>query len=126
MKYLLNVLVTFFSLVFLFVGLCWAVAPSIASSFLGMTLMEGLGLSSQIGDVGAFFLGAGTFIALGIKTQNFVWYNAAALLVGLASMMRLIAWVAHDALFAFEQIIAEIVIVVVLVVTSRRKIGRSG
>lgn len=120
MHTLLRAFVGLFALIFLLNGLGWMLAPSVAASFLGMTLMEGLGLSSQIGDVGAFFWGVGTMMVLGLTTRKTVWYHAAAVFVGFATVLRVLAWAVHGAPFALEQIAIEVLVVIALLLAASR------
>ena len=59
MKTLLRILVTLPGVLFVVIGLRWAVDPTGAAAELGMSLLEGVGRSSQIADVGALFLAMG-------------------------------------------------------------------
>ena len=102
------------------IGLRWAVDPTGAASGLGMTLMQGVGLSSQIGDIGAFFIGMGSMILLGLITQSRVWFQAPALLLALTAVLRLLAWLVHDAALTLDMIIVEVVICALLLLTSSR------
>ena len=54
MNKVLKIVVALLALVFASIGLRWLVAPEGVAVEFGMILMEGLGLSSQIGDLGAF------------------------------------------------------------------------
>jgi hypothetical protein len=120
MNVLIKVFAALFAVILLLNGLGWAFFPSNAASFLGMSLMDGLGRSSQIADVGAFFWGAGIMIMFGLKTRNIVWYQASALLLGFAAVLRVLAWAVHGAPFALQQIIIEVLIVVVLMTAASR------
>ena len=59
MNNFLRIVVALPAIGFLVIGLRWAIDPSTAASDLGMTLLSGLGRSSQIADVGALFLSMG-------------------------------------------------------------------
>jgi len=120
MHTLIRAFVALFALLFLLSGLGWIFAPSVAASFLGMSMMEGLGLSSLIGDVGAFFWGVGAMMVLGLKTRKTIWYQASAIFVGFAAVLRALAWAVHGAPFALEQIIIEVLIVTTLLFAASR------
>ncbi|MEL6245527.1 MAG: hypothetical protein AAFQ21_13680 [Pseudomonadota bacterium] len=105
---------------FVLLGLSWWVVPDVASAQLGMTLLGGVGLSSQIGDVGSFFLTLGTCILIGIFTNNRFWLYPAIMLLTLATLGRLLAWAIHDAALATQMIAVEWVVLVVLFFLSRR------
>jgi len=97
------------ALVFLFIGLNWLINPTAAAQDLGMILQDGVGRSSQIGDMTAFFLGGSAMIILGLTTQNRTWLHAAAITVSLAAAFRVVAWLFHDASLAIDLIGAEII-----------------
>ncbi len=99
---------------FLLSGLNWIVDPGAAASGLGVDLPAGLARSTIVGDLGAFFLAASTFVLLGAVRQEAHWLRAAALLFGLAAFMRTLAWALHGADFAATFILVEIVVAVFL------------
>lgn len=105
---------------FILLGLGWWIVPGIASAQLGMDLLGGIGLSSQIGDVGAFFLTLGACILIGISTGNRFWLYPAIMLLALATLGRLAAWAFHDAALATRMIAVEWVVLAVLVLLCRR------
>ena len=53
------------SLIFLSNAYLWITNPSKASGDLGMTYLEGIGRSTQIGDFSAFFISVGVFCFIG-------------------------------------------------------------
>ncbi len=59
MMNLLRALTALSGLGLLLIGLGWWVHPAAAAEMLGASLLEGTGRSTQIGDSGAFFIGAG-------------------------------------------------------------------
>lgn len=120
MKTLFRLLVALPAILFVVLGLRWAVDPAGAAPSLGMTLMSGVGLSSQIADVGAFFIGMGAMMLLGLITQSRAWFLAPALLLALAATLRVLAWLVHDAALALDMIIVEVVICTLLLLASSR------
>ena len=56
MNKILKILVLLPAILFLVTGLRWLVAPAGVAPMFGLTLDEGVGLSSQVGDMSAFFL----------------------------------------------------------------------
>ena len=56
MNKILSVVVLLAAIMFLVTGLRWLVAPAGIVPMFGLTLAEGVGLSSQVGDMSAFFL----------------------------------------------------------------------
>ena len=63
---ILKFLVAIPAILFTAFGLRWAVDPGGAATQFGMPLLDGLGLSTQAGDLTAFFLGLGIFIFAGL------------------------------------------------------------
>ena len=61
----LRTITTLAGLGLLVMGLLWWIQPAIAAEILGASLLEGTGLSTQIGDSGAFFVGSGLLLAWG-------------------------------------------------------------
>ena len=51
-------------------GLGWWVHPGPAAEMLGATLLEGTGRTAQIGDTGAFFVGAGIDAGVGSHQRS--------------------------------------------------------
>ena len=64
MKMILRVLTIAVSLAFFGTGVQWIVAPADAAKQLGMELLTGMGASTQIGDISAFFFASSAMIAL--------------------------------------------------------------
>jgi hypothetical protein len=120
MKTVFRILVSLPAILFVVMGLRWVVDPAGAAPGLGMTLMQGVGLSSQIADIGAFFIGMGTMILIGLITQTRAWFQAPALLLALAAVLRVLAWLVHDAALALSMIVVEVVIATLLLLASSR------
>ncbi|CAA0111478.1 Uncharacterised protein [Halioglobus japonicus] len=120
MKTLFRILVALPAILFVVMGLRWAVDPTGAAAGLGMTLMEGVGLSSQIGDVGSFFLAMGIMMLLGLVTAKASWFQASALLLALAAVFRVLAWLFHEAALTPDMIIVEVVLAAVLMLASSK------
>ena len=107
---------------FLLSGLRWIFDPAGAAEGLGMaTLPEGIARSTIIGDLGAFFLAAGTLVLLGALTAQAHWLQAASLLFGGAAIMRTLAWAMHGADFAGLFIAVEVVTTAILLFASTRE-----
>jgi hypothetical protein len=120
MNKVLKIVVALLALVFASIGLRWLVAPEGVAAEFGMTLMEGLGLSSQIGDLGAFFLSLAIFILLALTTDRRSWYYPPIILLGLTAIMRTMAWMFHGASLAVDMIAVEIIACVILYLGSVR------
>tara|TARA_R110000782_G_scaffold99709_6_gene185606 strand:- start:999 stop:1397 length:399 start_codon:yes stop_codon:yes gene_type:complete len=117
---ILRVIVALLGVLFVLIGLRWLIDPSSAAVQLGMPLLDGLGRSTQIGDFFAFFLTLGTFILIALITSKRVCYYPAIMLLGIAAVGRILAWLIHDAALAIDMIVPEIVIASILLFAARR------
>lgn len=115
MNNLLRIVVALPAIIFIVVGVGWLLDPARVAAELGMPLLDGLGRSTQIGDLAAFFFGGGLMVLIGLKTGNKTWLHAPALLLGLTAVFRTVAWAIQGAPFATEQIVVEVVIAALLV-----------
>ena len=120
MNKLLRVLVVLPAILFVVTGLRWITDPAGAAATLGMPLLEGVGRSSQIGDVGALFLGMGIMIMIALITAKRSWFFAAALLLALVAILRVLAWLFHGAALAPQMIAVEVIVACLLLFTSSR------
>jgi len=118
-KKLLTTVVALPAILFIVMGLRWLLNPAGITPELGLTLETGLGLSSQIGDLSAFFLVAGLCIMFALVTSKRVWYYPPAMLLLIAAAGRMVAWVIHGAAFAPQMIMFEVVIGLLLLAASR-------
>jgi hypothetical protein len=120
MNKILRGILVFPALLFIMLGLQWMVDPAAAAKGLGMTLMDGMGRSSQMGDVGSFFLMSGTMALIGVITLRREWFYAPAMLIAGAALFRIVAWLAHDAPFATASITIEVVLTALLLFAASR------
>lgn len=120
MNKILSALVFLPAILFLVTGLRWLVDPAGVAPEFGLVLGDGLGLSSQVGDMSSFFLTIGILMLVALVTGRRVWYYPPAMLLLLTAIGRLIAWLVHDAALAPQQIGVEVVVTVILLVASRR------
>jgi hypothetical protein len=120
MKVLFRVLVTLPAILFIVTGLRWAIDPSGAATALGMTLLDGIGRSSQIGDVGAMFLSMGFMMLIALVTAKRTWFYAPALLLSLIAVFRLLAWLVHGAALAMDMIVVELVVAGILLIAASK------
>ena len=121
MNRLLVVLNTINGVIFIILGLLWVISPFEAGANFGiLEIPEGLGRSSLIGDVGSYFFCIGLMMILAVYTLRSIWFYAPAMLLGVTALFRVISWLAHDATFATQYIIIEILIIILLLVTSKR------
>ena len=120
MTKILKIVVGLAALLFIVTGLRWVIDPTSVAAEFGMPLMQGLGLSTQIGDLGAFFTAGGLMVLLCLQTGNKTWLMAPAMLLCLTAVFRTLAWALHDASFAGPQIAIELVVAVLLLVVATR------
>jgi hypothetical protein len=99
-------------------GFGWLVAPERAADGLGMSLLDGLGRSTQIGDFAAFFVAVGLCIVAGVRTQRPILLRVAAGILACAAFGRLLAWAMHGAALAVTFIVVEIVTSLLLLATA--------
>lgn len=106
--------------VFVAIGLIWLVAPGFAASQLGMTLLTGVGLSTQIGDLASFFLVMGGSILIALYMGQRVWLYPPVMLLGFAAFGRVVAWAFHGAAFAIDMIAVEVIVAGLLFIASKK------
>jgi len=116
----LRVIPGLFGALFLYIAATWLLDPVGAAAGLQMELFDGAGRSSQIGDIGGFFLGSGSLLVLGAWRKSAALLRGAAIMVGAVGVMRILAWAFQDAAFVASSIAIETVITgVALFVASR-------
>ena len=120
MKKILWICVALLGVLFLTTGLRWLVAPEGVAAQLGMPLLDGVGRSAQIGDMGAFFLALGLFVICALTSAKRVWFYPAIVLLGLAALSRTVAWLFHGAPLAVDVIVPEVLITLLLLFASTR------
>ena len=108
------------AVIFLMIGLRWLIEPSVAAQTLGMTLLDGIGRSSQIGDMAAYFIGGSIMIFAGLITEKRTWLYAAAMVVTLTAVFRVMAWLFHDAALATKLIGPEIIFTALILFAASR------
>ena len=121
----IKLLVLLFGILFLVTGLRWLLAPAGIASDFGLALGSGIGLSSQVGDMSAFFLTLGVCMLMGLTTQRSVWYYPPIMLLSLTAVGRVLAWLIHDAALATQLIAPEVIVSLVLIFASRRLPSRA-
>ncbi|MGA0151554.1 MAG: hypothetical protein ACO3JR_07730 [Luminiphilus sp.] len=119
MTLLARILVLLPGVLFLVTGLRWLLAPAAVAPEFGLMLGSGIGLSSQIGDMSAFFLTLGVCILMGLTTQRSIWYYPPIILLSLTATGRILAWLMHDAALATALIVPEVVVALILFFASR-------
>jgi len=121
----IKLLVLLFGILFLVTGLRWLLAPAGIAPDFGLALGSGMGLSSQVGDMSAFFLTLGVCMLTGLTTQRSVWYYPPIMLLLLTAVGRVLAWLLHDAALATQLIAPEVIVSLVLLFASRRLPSRA-
>ena len=99
----------------LFTCVLWLLDPTSAADGLKMTILDGMGGNTQIGDFTSFFFTAGVFACIGAYRSEHAWLYASISLLGSAAVFRSLAVVAHGSVPFTEAIVAEIVMTAVLV-----------
>ncbi len=120
MNIALRAIVLLCGVLFIVTGLRWLLAPAGVAPEFGLILSSGVGLSSQIGDMSAFFLTLGVCILMGLITQRAIWYYPPIILLSLTAVGRLLAWLLHDAALAMNLIAPEVIMALILLIASRR------
>ena len=120
MNKVLKILVLLPAILFLVTGLRWLVAPAGVAPMFGLTLDVGVGLSSQVGDMSAFFLTLASCMLIALISGRRSWYYPAIMLLSITAVGRVLAWLVHDASFALDLIAPEVIVSIILLVASRR------
>ena len=118
----LSILIAF---VFFMTAANWIFDPTEAAKSLGMDLLTGMGASTQIGDISAFFLSVSLCMIAGQRRGQSHWFYPAALLFGAAALMRTLAFVSGNAPFGTEFIVPEVVLAIVIVLAARNRADES-
>jgi hypothetical protein len=120
MKNVLRIIAGLTGALFFLNGLNWIVYPASAAESLGMPLLKGLGLSTQIGDLGSFFITVGAMTLIGVYTKTYHWFFAPSMLLLLAALYRILSFFLHGATFAMEQIVIEVIVGLFLIFAGSR------
>ena len=116
----LKVLVALPAVLFLVMGLRWLIDPAGIAPEFGFPLATGVGLSSQVADMSAFMLLLGICILTALVSGRRLWYYPPIILLSLAALGRVLAWLLHDAALPVGMIAPEVIIPILLLVASRR------
>ena len=101
----------------------WLLDPETAAGSLGMSYMDGIGRSTLVGEISAFFVFLVVMCIAGAATRVGHYLRSAGLLLLLTAVFRTTAWALHGAEFATIFIVFEIVMAVLLFFCAA-KIGR--
>jgi hypothetical protein len=124
MNRILRALVALPGIFFVVMGLRWLVDPAGAAGDMDMELLDGIGRSTQIGDLATFFLALGMMILVGLITSQRRWFHVPALMLLGAAIFRVLAWLLHDAALAGQLIALELVVACLLLFAASRLTAR--
>ena len=110
MKIVLRVVVGLLGALFFVMGLQWILSPANIAESLGMPLLEGVGLSTQIGDLGSFFITVGAMTLIGAITTTRHWFYAPSMLLLVAALYRTLSTLLYGAPFVMSAIVVEVVV----------------
>ncbi len=94
---------------FLAQGVNFLFSPEKAAKGLGMPLLEGIGRSTQVGDISGVFLTIAILCGIGIAQQSPHGPRAAGILLATIAVARILAWAVAGAAFATVPIAVEVV-----------------
>ena len=98
----------------------WLLDPSSAAAGLSMSLLEGEGGNTQIGDFTSFFFTAGIMAIIGAYRNEHVWLFTTISLLGSAAVFRISAGFFHGADFLTSAIAFEIVASILLLISANK------
>ena len=96
----------------------WLINPSGAAEGLAMSLLEGEGGNTQIGDFTSFFFTAGLMSIIGAYRNEHIWLYTTISLLGTAAIFRISAGLFHGTEFLTSAIIFELVSSVLLFISA--------
>lgn len=116
----LKLLVLLPATLFVLTGVRWLVEPAGVAPDFGLSLGEGLALSSQVGDMAGYFLTLGSCMLIALISGRRSWFYPPIMLLAITALGRVLAWLLHDATLAVAQIMIEGAVALVLLLASRR------
>ena len=120
MKNVLRIVAGLIGILFFLNGLQWIISPANVAESLGMPLLEGVGLSTQIGDLGSFFITVGAMTLIGTITTTRHWFYAPSILLLVAALYRTLSTLLYGAPFVMSAIVVEIVVGLFLIFVSSK------
>ena len=120
MKNVLRVVAGLLGALFFVMGLQWILSPANIAESLGMPLLEGVGLSTQIGDLGSFFITVGAMTLIGAITTTRHWFYGPSMLLLVAALYRTLSTLLYGAPFVISAIAVEVVVGLFLIFASSR------
>ena len=110
MKNVLRIVAGLVGILFFLNGIQWIISPANVAASLGMPLLEGVGLSTQIGDLGSFFITVGAMTLIGAITTTRHWFYAPSMLLLVAALYRTLSTILYGAPFVMSAILVEVVV----------------
>ena len=120
MKNVLRIVAGLVGILFFLNGLQWIISPANVAESLGMTLLEGVGLSTQIGDLGSFFITVGAMTLIGAISTTRHWFYAPSMLLLVAALYRTLSTLLYGAPFVMSAIVVEVSIGLFLIFAGSR------
>jgi hypothetical protein len=120
MKNVLRIVAGLVGILFFLNGLQWIISPANVAESLGMPLLEGVGLSTQIGDLGSFFITVGAMTFIGAITTIRHWFYAPSMLLLVAALYRTLSTLLYGAPFVMSAIVVEVSVGLFLIFAGSR------
>ena len=120
MKNVLRIMAGLIGMLFFLNGLQWIISPANVANSLGMPLLEGVGLSTQIGDLGSFFITVGAMTLIGAITTTRHWFHAPSILLLVTALYRILSSILYGAPFVMSAIVVEIGVGLFLIFTGSK------
>ena len=120
MKNVLRIVVGLIGILFFLNGIQWIISPANVAESLGMPLLEGVGLSTQIGDLGSFFITVGAMTLIGAITTTRHWFYAPSMLLLVAAVYRTLSTLLYGAPFVMSAIVVEVSVGLFLIFAGSR------
>ena len=98
----------------------WIIDPSSAAAGLSMSLLQGEGGNTQIGDFTSFFFTAGIMAIIGAYRNEHIWIYATVCLLGSAAIFRIYAGLMHGTEFLTSAIFFEILTSILLIISVKK------
>lgn len=107
---IIRIIIAFPAVLFITFSLRWLLNPAGIAPDFGMPLLNGVGLSTQVGDFFSVFMMLGLAVLAGIISRQRIWFYPPVIFLALAATGRILAWGLHSATLAVALIIPEIII----------------
>jgi|TARA_B100000287_G_scaffold357428_1_gene348690 hypothetical protein len=120
MKNVLRIVAGLVGILFFLNGLQWIISPANVAESLGMPLLEGGGLSTQIGDLGSFFITVGAMTLIGAISTTRHWFYAPSMLLLVAALYRTLSTLLYGAPFVMSAIVVEVSVGLFLIFAGSR------